>query len=282
MHQKHVSKWVAVGCFLNLSVSFSAVSPAFNGPYFGAEFGESLASSNQTVNSTVNLGVNQSYFSSTQPFNINSSMVRSAPAGSLFAGVSHVWDLFYLGGELALSNSYYKMGSSSASGITRTYLGMATISGNQSVTTTANISPTQLGVFLRPGVMLTPTSLLYGRVGASAVNVRYSTTSNALRAITQTQPTAQPAPYFQMPLTLQTNKKVTRAAFQIGTGVEQALNDKLTLRLDYLYSYYGTIRTTAAEQSTGIDEFALTGSGTQSIRMYAQSIMLGLSYHVNA
>ena len=272
---KNIRQGVIVCCLLPTAMAFSMPSSPFNGYYVGAEFGESLAYANQTIQNNVDLQFSGFSFISHQPFNIQSSMVTSAASGALFVGHGHVWNRFYLGGELALSNSYYKMSSSADSGIIRNVENFITISGHESVNTTANVSPTQLGVFLRPGVMLTPTSLLYGRVGTSVVNVRYNTTNVALKTLSQSGTS------IDFPITLKTNKTINRAAFQIGTGLEQAINDKLTVRLDYLYSYYGTIQP-SAEQSTTIDTFFLTSNGTQSVGLHDQSIMLGLAYHMNA
>jgi opacity protein-like surface antigen len=272
MNKKWSSLLVVSSCFLMSTAAFSAQSLPFNGAYAGAAFGQSLAYANQTIVSHVDLEYPGFTFASNQPFSLYSSMVRSSATGAIFAGVGHTWDKFYLSGEMVLSNANYKTSSSSVSGIERTVDNYATISGLETVTSTASVSPTQFGVFLRPGVLLTPTSLLYGRVGTSVVNVNYNTKTAALKSLSQSGTT------LAFPITMQANKRVTRAAFQIGTGFEQAINERLTVRLDYLYAYYGTIKMYSS-QTASIDPFVLSARGTQSVSLNDQSIMLGLVYH---
>jgi len=277
MNKKWMTSLIILPSLLSSITAFSTPSPAFNGSYVGAEFGASLAYANQTIinNTDLNVPIDGITFHSNEPFNLYSSMLRSSAAGSIFAGIGHTWNQFYMSGELVLSNAYYGMASSSISGISRTInIDAITISGNETVTSTANVSPTQFGLFLRPGVMLTPTSLLYARVGTSVINIRYDTTNSSQKTLTIG------ASGLAFPTTLHANKCITRAALQLGAGLEQAINDKLTLRLDYLYSYYGSIKMYST-QSNNFDTFLITANGSQSVTLNAQSIMLGMAYHFN-
>ena len=278
MNKTWVGRLTVLPCVLISFATFPTPSPAFNGSYIGAELGASLAYANQTTNNSVDLAYFGSQFVSNEPFSLYSSMVRSSAAGSILAGFGRTFNRFYLAGELALSNADYKMNSSSNNGISRSIESMdsnITLSGSENDSATANVSPTQFGAFLRPGIMLTPTSLLYGRVGTSVVKVRYNTQTTALKTLSSNNTTA-----FQLPITMLARKSVTRAAFQIGTGLEHAINDKLTIRLDYLYSYYGTM-TAYASQSTSAESISLTAKGIQTVSLNDQSIMLGMAYHFN-
>lgn len=273
MNTTWIVRLTMLPCLLSSLVTFATPSPVFNGSYIGAEFGASLAYANQTINNRVDLDYS-GLFVSNEPFNLHSSMVNSSATGSILAGIGHTFNQFYLAGELALSNANYRMDSSSTSGISRSIERTIQISGIETDSMTANVSPTQFGVFLRPGIMVTPTSLLYGRVGTSIVKIRYNTQTGALKTLEEN------TTIVQFPITMQANKNVTRAAFQIGTGLEQAINDKLSIRLDYLYAYYGSMKVYPSNSNT-VDTFSLTANGTQSVSLNDQSIMLGLAYHFN-
>lgn len=265
-------------CFLSSSAVFSASPQLFNGVYWGGEAGASQVSSNQSIHHTNTLSL-APFFSSEQPYSLYASKVHNSAIGALFAGYGRVVDKFYLGGEVVLSNSDYSMNISSTAGRVQTLGSLVAISSNESITTQASISATQPGLLLRPGVMLTPSSLLYGRFGASLATVRYHTQTAVVKSLTVQSPQS-----LILPITLQSQKTQQRAAFQAGVGMEQAVTDALTVRLDYLYSYYGTLRATANNanlftlDSSG---FRLTASGSDSISFNTQAIMLGLAYHLN-
>ena len=270
-HNQAIKRCIAASLLLS-TASFAATSPTLQGLYAGAEFGGSFAYANQTVQNNVNLQFSDLSFTSSEPYSLYASMVRSSATGAIFAGYGHTWNKFYLGGEIALSNAYYNMASSSTTGLSRTIDNAITVTSAKQINTQVNVSPTQFGLFLRPGVMLSPTSLLYGRIGTSFATITYSTN------VTDTKILAETPTIISFPLMIPANKRTHRAALQLGTGLEQALNNQLTMRLDYLFSYYGKIRMSAVG-SNNLDPFFLTGSSYQSVSINNQSIMLGLAYH---
>jgi opacity protein-like surface antigen len=264
-------------CWLGFAVPLSAGAQSFHGLYAGGELGGTMASVNQTLLNNVNLDVVPGgTFQSSSPFRLDDSMVRNAAAGALVAGYGQSFEKFYLGGELSLSSGYYKMTNSSNTGLSRLIgtFGNVTIASAESMDTQVNLSPVQFGVMLRPGILLSPTSLLYGRIGTSFATVHYYTHLVAIKKIDQNPPV------LNFPVTMQSRQDAHRAALQLGLGLEQAVNDRLTVRLDYLFSSYGRINQTTAQSST-IDPIVLNATGSQSARIYTQSMMLGLMYYFN-
>lgn len=271
---KNGARYLAMVACIFTSSSLFATTPAlpFNGYYVGGGLGTSFAHADETVASTIDLSFDSMTFNSTSPFNLRTGMSQAALIGSLFGGYGHTWNKIYLGGELAVSNSDYKMTNSSSSGISRTVQSLVTISGGEKVATQASISPTQVSLSLRPGVLLTPSSLLYGRLGVTFASV------DLYHQTVTTKVFSQPEITLIVPMSLQANKKIRRAVFQVGTGLEQAINEQWTIRLDYLYTNYGNINV-ATSSSLNADPFLITGSESTSVRINDQSLMMGISYH---
>jgi opacity protein-like surface antigen len=166
------------------------------------------------------------------------------------------------------------MSLSSNNGISRSIQNTVTIAGTEQVTSSIGVSPLQFEIYLKPGLMLTPNTLLYSRFGATFATVRYFVQASGSRVLEQNGKNE-----FDFPINLTAVKTTRKAGFQFGPGIEQSLSDHVSLRLDYLFTYYGKFSMSSSTQFTE-DPFIIKANGFQSVGIYAQSVMLGLSYHI--
>ncbi len=245
--------------------------------YATAEFGGSLAYASQTVNNAVNLLWPSLTFSSSEPYQNYSSMVRPSAAGALLLGYGQNWKNLNLSGELGISNAYYKMNSSMNMGLDRNvdFSGQqVSVSAPQSLQTEVGLSPVQFSMFLRPGIFITPQSLLFMRVGTSFATASSYVKLNAYKVVEE-----EGGGVLVLPLIVQAKRSRHVAALQLGTGIEQQLAKNLALRIDYLFSYYGNLRFQyASALDLPVDNISLNTVGYQSVSINTQSILLGLTY----
>jgi opacity protein-like surface antigen len=127
--------------------------------------------------------------------------------------------------------------------------------------TEMTLNNTEFGLDIRPGVLLTPTSLLYARVGAG-YNVMH------LNAYLDGHSDGD-----ALEMGLYDSRKV--AALRLGLGFEQKVNCNWAFSVDYIYSYYGGINASGSE--TYEYEYLSGSSDVDSVRTNA--LMLGMSYY---
>jgi opacity protein-like surface antigen len=112
--------------------------------------------------------------------------------------------------------------------------------------------------------MLTPDSMLYGRVGfaVSELTLEDNGGFGALNVLL-------------LPLNISEEKD--RAALRLGAGLEQRICPRLSLRLDYIYTYYGKQDVNATGVFVDAGD-SITLSTQTSVKVYNNTAMLGLSY----
>ena len=116
----------------------------------------------------------------------------------------------------------------------------------------------------RLGYLATDRTLLYGLAGYSAGYI------NSASSISVVHDAGSILNSFD----LTTQTKGWHSGFTIGSGVEQALTDQITLKVEYRYSEYGHARSSAASDAGG------QGSATisQSDAVSTQTVRAVLSY----
>jgi opacity protein-like surface antigen len=266
--------------FLSLSSFLSSAQSAFDGAYATAEFGGALAYANQSISNAFNLNIPSLEFSSTAPYQNNSSMNRPAATGTLLLGYGYSYQRWYMGGELGVSAGYYEMSSNANTGLDRFVQtgSLLTVSSAEATQTQVGLSPIQFSLFLRPGFLITPQSLLSVRVGTSFATASLYSNLYGVKVLSDSG-----VPQFLLPLQVQGKKSQHVAALQLGTGLEQAVSEHIKIRMDYLFSYYGKLRfQNSGGNFNSISElksdFILNGVSYQSVSINTQSILLGLSY----
>ncbi len=105
-----------------------------------------------------------------------------------------------------------------------------------------------------PGVFITDTTALYGRVGAS-----YASLTNRLNS---------PAGF--VPVTVNTNSNSNIVAGTLGVGIKKFVTNNIAIFSEYNYHDYGTMDFP--------DFINFTATYSHAVRIYSQEITFGASY----
>jgi opacity protein-like surface antigen len=158
----------------------------------------------------------------------------------------------------------------------------------QSLTTTAtnstkvSLSGDSLYIDLKPGLLISPNFLIYGRAGLSFLsNMVMTNTANwsqdsGLRG-TPTQD------FRSINASAYSRNSATKIGMRLGVGTEYLLTNKLGIALDYTYTNYGNVTTASQGNQAGtelLNQFSTVfGTSSPNVSVRTQTILLGLNYH---
>ncbi|MBS0288656.1 MAG: outer membrane beta-barrel protein [Proteobacteria bacterium] len=206
----------------------------------------------------------------------NALKTSNSLKGAIFAGYGQAWNQFYFGGEIFVDLARYKNYNSveddftlgSPNGIVGQFLTYAIVTGNSTHT---KLNQFQYGLDLRPGVLLTPTSMLYGRVGFAINDLDLNSDSFVLASDVGDIEGGS--------LALSLSEEKDKVAWRIGLGLEQSILPCLSCRLDYIYTYYGKARVTGDVTTFVNPSFFIILDDDTFVKTYNNTVMLGLSYY---
>lgn len=249
----------------------------FDGYYVGGSAGGVSTNASQEKSS-------QFTFNSTAGFLFNLASNQSGPVslktfnsaiGALYAGYGQHWDEYYLGAELFINLANYKNHDDFSHTNSLDFpLAPILVTNNAARTISTRLSPFQFGVDLRPGLLITPESMLYARVGVAfaektvRVNDNFTGQTLAGGAVGS----------FNFSTSAETEKDV--AALRLGAGVETHICNRWNMRMDYIYTYYGhnTVSQSATVPVGVVGNLVLADS--TNVKIYNNTVMLGLSYSI--
>jgi opacity protein-like surface antigen len=263
---------------LGLSYHFSCLAPlslepesecaalAYRGCYLGGSIGGGCLEGRQKG---IAVGTNSAFGDTTQTTKPPAQLYNNQFQGMLFLGYGRQWKWLYLGGELVMTAASHRTLAQLRETIYTNISPLASIQYTDTLATSIRTSTWQYGGDLRPGILLTPLTLLYGRIGCAATWIK--THSDA-------QYTGQ-FPGFDWHIVEGSSSSLTRAVLRLGIGIEQFLTPKLHLRADYIYNNFGKISTngTGRGKDTSGDTVILVNTLTSRLR--SNAVILGLSYY---
>jgi opacity protein-like surface antigen len=190
--------------------------------------------------------------------------------GMLFLGYGLAWQRLYLGGELfAVSASHTSM---DCLGQVVYITPPPVFSYSSSYKTSIATSTRQYGFDLRPGVLLTPLTLLYGRIGVGSAHIKAH--SNA--AFQGIDPFADLAWF----LPEETSARKRKTTFRLGIGLEHLLTSQLHLRADYIFTNYGIISfNNTARGRSAVGDQPVVFNNTLTSHLKSNAVVVGLSYY---
>lgn len=310
---------------LALAISTStAFAISFNGFYVGAAGGGSFARGTQDSegSTTKDLSIASLDGSTVLPLastrgslDFDADVTKNSGIGELFAGYGRSWNMFYLSGEVFVSGSNYQMDNSIDTSFNQSiFLGLLSNKNSGEFDTSARMSSFQYGVTFRPGILLTPNSLLFFRIGTTIAKEKYSVNSsqNSIFAINPSglDQAIGGGPMGDVPTTgdsgglisgdqsaaagstlaivnnVDVSKNRTRASLQLGAGLEQYFATNWSVRMDYVYTYYGKVNVSGANAATQtLPVFGLLAVARESIaeessvKLSDNAVTLGIVYH---
>ena len=179
--------------------------------------------------------------------------------GGLFLGYAHMFHTFYLGAEA---------GADYADQADRISTFMKDYGNAEEFVSDTDIKLGSVSYFfdIKPGMLLTQNTVLYLRLGVGVNQIKTANTTIVDDFL------VGPAHG-----ELRLFSKNYETGFRVGLGIEDMITSWLSLRADYVYSYYGTYN------DTGSSSYSLaigTISATTSLsRITTQTVLIGLAFH---
>lgn len=212
---------------------------------------------------------------------------KNRPAAGLYAGYGYVCGETYWGLEAFLNSSGYKTRSTKNLALQQNILNSINpittpsvfITLTDAVETRSKLKCYESGLDFRPGLFLTPCTLLYGRIGAGYNKLSLTTrlndnfVQNAVRTgLVTTSAISSSA------LSAQKDKRI--GTFRLGMGLEQNICENFTIRADYVNTNYRNIQLRRAYTVTNaIGETATFINQIKISRFFNNSVTLGASYY---
>ncbi len=262
-HLKYFSKIFLGVVVFSASFSVMAVSTnhagnssLFSGAYVGASAGV-LQNRSSIQRSSAGNG-----FEIVNKITPDSSSYSNNFLANLFLGYGMLWKRFYLAGELSTDISKHEQ-------VTNRNRSVDDNEGDY----TSNQASVEMSTFgfnadILPGLLLSPHTLLYGRIGVALNQI----TLKAVSAAVGLAPAVRP--------NLSSTKKETKIGLRLGFGLERWISKHIFMRLDYIYTFFGRM---SLEKSSTI------GAGTNAVTFVSraramirdQVLMLGLVYRLS-
>lgn len=206
-------------------------APHFCGLYLGAAVGGALENSQHNVNllNIAPVGVTPASHTHVANRQFTDKSVRALgyggyslqfdfPIASLFAGLEFLGQYSpYV--NRATSRNLFING-----------FGAQLFASNTTVRSSTKIQPWQYGIQFRPGIVLSPSTLLFGTVGVSAAklecnyNIRYDNPTTGFT------------------FSRSVSKHDTRPVLRLGGGLEYNVYNKWHIRADYIHTNYHSVR----------------------------------------
>lgn len=132
--------------------------------------------------------------------------------------------------------------------------GSTTMEAQYTSSTTVKIS-NDYGVAFKPGFLVAPKSMVYGKIGAVWANIQVSNAATGQSIFTLTQAGGEIPVRINATFSGSSSNSETKPALLLGIGFEQFIyRDIVTLNVEYNYANYGTVSTTTS--STGAVVFS--------------------------
>lgn len=297
--KKDSKPWILTAFLVGTStatIALPAVSP-FCGFYFGGSAGGAFLSAREGRTGYVNVDYNgiiptppapptlavPNSFNASASHSVQHAYKKNSIDIAIYTGYGYAWEDAFLGVEAFLHNTHYEAkGKHVFSTSSDTAFTQAALNANLSNVTSISTSLSRIepGIDVRPGIFLTPCTLLYGRLG-----VGY----NKLTLHADTHPSVLFSYTPAAAIIRDEREEITRSkkmgALRLGIGLEQNICENIYIRADYINTHYrGTKLRTPAERyttttSTG-DTLAYTSSTTSRVTsFFNNTVTLGMSYY---
>ncbi len=149
--------------------------------------------------------------------------------GEFFAGFGHCFGCLYLGVEAF--GQYSQIRANSRKTHFHAFVLEDEFEGLD-ISNHVRIGPWRYGFDFRPGFLLTPTTLLYGRVGVTGAKVRFNTDAKNVFALI-----GETSPFVAVRESIHKHGHF----LNFGLGLEKFICNHLAVRLEYLFTNYRSL-----------------------------------------
>lgn len=241
--------------------------------YFGGAIGGTLLDGRQSGEATGVLtepdltrgGADASNIYTSDP---NSDYFAQDWSGALFAGFGYHYCIFYAGVEVF--GQYSRLHSSFNLQNNNEFPAEAGSEGI-SVNNHVRIGPWQYGIDLRPGILLTPTTLLYGRVGVTGTTLKSHTdieNSFVLAGVGS-------------PVSISNSTHKHGHYLRLGLGIEKLICSHFGLRLEYIFTDYRSLFLEGSNSGPSADA-TLDVSASHKVHLRTSELRLALAYYFSS
>ena len=179
--------------------------------------------------------------------------------GGLFLGYAHMFHTFYLGAE---AGADYADQADRISTFVHDYNNVEELVSDTDV----KLGSVSYFFDIKPGLLLTQNTVLYLRLGVGVNQIKTANTTIVDDFVG-----------FPAHGELSLFSKKYETGFRVGLGIEGMITKCLSLRADYVYSYYGTFNDTGSSPfSFGVATLSTT---TSLSRITTQTVLVGLAFH---
>ncbi len=142
---------------------------------------------------------------------------------------------------------------------------------------------------LKPGLLISESSFLFGRIGVDYNQIKVRAVSNYGSTGIVVATTERDAVGTSTSATLSATHKKQLAGLRTGLGFEYLLTDNIGLSANYIYAFYNTFSTSASGSSSQVacdiyEGCPVNSDGTYSAtgrsKMSNQQVLLELNYHL--
>jgi|GEM_PF-1624800 len=252
-----------VSCAWFFLGKLQASSCGFDSLYVGGSIGGNLLQGRQTGISTGSLTTGGT--SNLFIFEPNTDYFKEVFTGEVFAGFGHQFGCLYTG--LEVFGQYSRLHASHARESIHAFPLEDAFEGS-TVNNRVAIGPWHYGIDLRPGFLLTPTTLLYGRVGVTGTQLKFRTNASTVFSIGDESPTTA----------FEDTSKKHRHYLRYGLGIDKMINPNLALRFEYVFTNYRSLN--VGGSSSGPAFGSVIGIAESSkVKLKTHELQLGLSYY---
>lgn len=217
---------------------------------------------------------------------VQSMQRKNNIAATLYAGYGYAYQGLYFGLEAFLKYAKYK--AESVSRFTnemnllqptgQVNLSLLVKSANSTITKT-KLGQLEPGIDFRPGVFLTPGTLLYGRIGMAYNKASVTAALNDNLSVSGVGPLAVQS---TLNPTILLNKHQKIGVLRLGLGFEQRICHNMSIRADFIHTNYRGVKmgkqTNVVSSASGL---TLTQSNNFLLKSLSNNaVMLGISYYL--
>ena len=235
---------------------------SFEGFYVGGSAGANATIGRQTGDVFVQFGEASPIFF---PMDLSADLFNGNAEGSLYAGYGRQWQCLYAGLEGFVRYSHPQLT------FHRQHLFDNAPSEifNRENSTEFSVGPWHYGLDGRAGFLVNPCTLLYGRIGVEWARIKLNSDAR-FNGFAGSE---------ILDISLSTDEQKRSAYLRLGVGIEKQLNSSFSLKVDYLYTDYGSI--SVKDQITGSSSTGtfLALADTTQLHLKNHAVTLGLSYY---